>query len=417
MRIAFLCYRGNMKSGGQGIYLHALTRELARRGHEIDCFVGPPYPDPMPWARVHKIENQQFWGRRFQGRDAILPRPHPFRIFTPLNFFEYAASGFGFLPEPFAFSVRSAQQLIRHIRAGVHYDMVHDIQSLGYGLLWLRALGLPSVATIHHPLTVDRRWSLLRDQSFMDRKGSLTFYPVRTQGRVARRLDAIITSSQCSSVEIQHGFGVVPERIHNVWNGVVLPDPRPLEQNSKSTEVLFVGRCFDPNKGFEYLIDALALLPEAVTLRVLDDCPAHTALADQIDARGVRGRIRFDGKVSQAELHTRYRCAAVVAVPSLFEGFGLPAIEALAAGTPVVASHAGALPEVLDTAGAGSLVPCRDPAALAKAILDIMHHWPEHHEQALAQRNTIETAFGWPQVAARTESVYHQVMEACASST
>ena len=68
MRVAFLCYRGNMQSGGQGIYLHALTRELAQLGCHIDVYVGPPYPDPLPWAREFRIENQRFWGKRFDKR-------------------------------------------------------------------------------------------------------------------------------------------------------------------------------------------------------------------------------------------------------------------------------------------------------------------------------------------------------------
>src|SRR5574341_924524 len=157
MRVAFLCYRGNMKSGGQGVCLHALTRELAALGCEIDVFVGPPYPDPMPWARVTRLENQMFWGKRFERRRG------------------------GFLPEPFAFSVRAALALLRELRAGRRYDVVHDVQSVSYGLLLLQALGLPVVTTIHHPLSIDLRSSLARDRSFAERKGSLTFYPVRTQ--------------------------------------------------------------------------------------------------------------------------------------------------------------------------------------------------------------------------------------------
>ena len=135
MRIAFLAYRGNMISGGQGIYLHALTHELAQRGYDIDCYVGPPYPAPMPWVRVIRIENQQFWGSRFaKARSAFLPRPDPFRIFRPLNFYEYVVSRFGFLPEPFAFSVRAARAVIERVRQGVRYDLVHDIQSVSYGI-------------------------------------------------------------------------------------------------------------------------------------------------------------------------------------------------------------------------------------------------------------------------------------------
>jgi len=224
MRIAVLAYRGNMQSGGQGIYLHALVRGLLNRGHEIECFVGPPYPDPIPGVQLTRIDNQQFWIKRFE-RDgsAILPRPNPLRILHPLCFYEYAVTRFGFLPEPFAFSLRAAREVIARLRRGVRYDLVHDVQSLGYGLLWLRALGLPVVTTVHHPLTVDRRFSLQRDQTFTDYKGTLTFYPVRSQARVARRLDAVITSSESSKREITRGFRVRSERVHNVLNGVDLP--------------------------------------------------------------------------------------------------------------------------------------------------------------------------------------------------
>ena len=135
-RLAFVAYRGSMTSGGQGIYLYALTRELTRLGYEIDVFVGPPWPDAMPWVNEHRLENQRFWGSRFsKTRAAFLPRPDPLRIFSPLNFYEFAVTRFGFLPEPFAFSIRAARAVIGQIRQGRHYDLVHDVQSVGYGLL------------------------------------------------------------------------------------------------------------------------------------------------------------------------------------------------------------------------------------------------------------------------------------------
>ncbi len=413
MRIALLAYRGNMQSGGQGIYLHALTRELLRRGHEIDCFVGPPYPDPIPGARLGLIENQQFWIKRFKReRSAFLPRPDPLRILHPLNFYEYAVTRFGFLPEPFAFSLRAAREVIARLRRGVRYDLVHDVQSLGYGLLWLRALGLPVVATVHHPLTVDRRFSLQRDQTFSDYKGTLTFYPVRSQARVARRLDAVITCSGASAHEITHGFRVRPERVHNVLNGVDLPASGRRRPQPAEPELLFVGRAGDPNKGLEHLLAALALLPREIRLCVLDRFPEGTAMARQISAHGLASRIRFAGKVSRDELEAAYQRAALVVVPSLFEGFGLPAVEALAAGTPVVASRAGALPEILDVAGAGRLVPPGDPPALAKGISESLARWRSEQRAALAARTRIETGFSWPRVVARTEQVYRQVLHA-----
>ena len=407
MRIALLAYRGNMQSGGQGIYLHALAKELLRRGHEIDCFVGPPYPDPIPGAEIIRIENHQFWVKRFdRDRSAFLPRPDPFRIFRPLSFYEYAVTRFGFLPEPFAFSVRAAREVIARLRRGVRYQLVHDVQSLGYGLLWLRALGLSVVSTVHHPLSVDRRFSLRRDRTFAEYKGSLTFYPVRSQARVARRLDAVITSSQASAREIVRGFGVSPERVHSVLNGIDLPTRGRSRRPPARPELLFVARTGDPNKGLEHLIDALALLPSQVRLCVLDRFPDSTVMAEQIAKLGLAQRIRFAGKLSRADLERAYRRAAVVVVPSLFEGFGLPAIEALASGTPVVASRAGALPEILGAAGAGRLVPPADPHALAKAISETLANWSAEQRAARAARARIEELFAWPRVVERTEQVY-----------
>jgi glycosyltransferase involved in cell wall biosynthesis len=408
MRIALLCYRGNMRSGGQGIYLHALARALAGQGHELDVFVGPPYPDPMPWARVVELENHEFWGRGFDERPgAFLPRPDPWRILLPLSFAEYAVSRFGFFPEPLAFSLRAARELIRRLRAGVRYDVVHDVQSLGYGLLWLAALGLPVLATVHHPLTVDLRESLARARSAREIKGALTFHPVGMQGRVARRLAAIITSSEVSRARIHADFRVPEARIHNLHNGVELPPPGVPRARPAQPELLFVGRASDPNKGLEGLLAALALLPEAIRLRCLCEPPhpgdpVHSGLR----RLGVESRVDFEGKVPRERLESAYREAAIAVVPSLFEGFGLPAIEALAAGTPVIASDAGALPEVLDRAGAGRRVPARDPRALADGILALLSDWEAEQRKVLAARGQLEAAFGWPEVARRTALLY-----------
>ena len=183
LRIAFVAYRGNMNSGGQGIYLWFLAREMARLGHQVSVFVGPPYPDAMPFAKtVEQLPNQQFWAKWVLGQtDQIVPRSHPLQVLRPLNLYELAASRIGFLPEPFAFSVRAFRRLAELLRGEDSFDLVHDIQCLGYGLLGLRALGLPVVTTVHHPLTVDRRASFVRDENFRDAVGTMKFYPVGMQ--------------------------------------------------------------------------------------------------------------------------------------------------------------------------------------------------------------------------------------------
>lgn len=416
LRICFLAYRGNMRSGGQGIYLWFLARELARLGHRVDVLVGPPYPDPMPFAAsVEQLPNPQLWGKRFDPNPAaLLPWPHPLRIFEPLVFYELAATHFGFLPEPFAFSVRALRRVRERLRAGERWDVVHDVQSLGWGLLVVRALGLPVVTTIHHPLTVDRRASFARDRTFREALGTMEFYPVGMQSFVARRLDAVITSSQLSRREILRDFGVADARIHDVGNGLdtELFSPDPTEPRAEH-ELLCVGRASDPNKGVPTLIEALAHLPEPVRLVLIDEDHALHPVRTLGRRLGVEGRIEVTGRLPTDELVRRYRRAAIVVVPSRYEGFGLPAAEAMACGTPVVATRAGALPEVMRTGGGGVLVNVDDPADLARGVRELLA-WPAEARAARAAeaRRRVVEAYSWPRIAARTLEVHRAAIAA-----
>jgi glycosyltransferase involved in cell wall biosynthesis len=412
LRICFVAYRGNMRCGGQGVYLWFLARELARQGHVVDVFVGPPYPDPMPFSRsVTQLRNEQFWGRWF-ARDAaaMLPRPSPLAIFEPLNFYELAGSYFGFLPEPFAFSVRAFRAIAARLRAGERYDIIHDIQCLGYGILALRSLGLPVVSTVHHPLTVDRRASFVRDETFRDALGTMTFYPIGMQSFVARRLERVFTSSRVSARQISRDFGVAPDRLRMVANGVdtdlYRPDPATRREPNR---ILCVGRASDPNKGIKTLIEALALLPPDVALTLVDeDTPDNTGRrrARQL---GCEGRVNIVGRVPADALVRLYQRAAVVVVPSRYEGFGLPAVEAMACGTPVVACRSGALPEVLDVGGGGILVERDDPQSLAQGIRTLLEKPQLRAELGDRARGRIVAAYAWPHIAEATAAVYEEV--------
>lgn len=413
LRICFVAYRGNMQCGGQGIYLWFLARELARQGHAVDVIVGPPYPDPMPFAgRVIRVQNQMFWAKWFL-RDAaqMLPRPQPLRALLPLTFYELAASRLGFLPEPFAFSLRALAAIRRAMQGGRRYDLVHDVQCLGYGLLALRALGLPVVTTVHHPLTVDRRASFVRDQSLRDRIGTMLFYPIGMQSFVARRLDRVLTSSEASAADLQRDFGIRPERIARVANGldtgIFSPDPAtPRAQD----ELLCVGRASDPNKGVHTLLRALALLPQRVTLTLVDS-PRSEARRWAAEL-GCGERLRLAGHVSQDELVRLYRRAALVVVPSRHEGFGLPAAEAMACGAPVVATRAGALPELLRVGGGGVLAERDCPESLAQQIAGLLEAPRRRAELGAQGRAGIARAYGWPRIAARTAAEYRAVLHA-----
>jgi len=414
LRICFIAYRGNMSSGGQGVYLWFLARELARLGHHVDVLVGPPYPDPMPFANaVTEMPNERFWGKWFlaQRRD-LIPQPRPLRIFQPLNFYELAASYLGFLPEPLAFSLRAFREVAARLRAGTHYDIIHDVQCLGYGILGIRKLGIPVVTTVHHPLTVDRRASFRRDETLREAIGTMSFYPVGMQGFVARRLDGLFTSSTVSAREIRRDFHVSPERIRMVANGVDTELFRAAPGAKRNAdEILCVGRASDPNKGIEDLIEALPHLPHPLRLTLVDDNHPNHPARKRAQRLGCADRLQITGRIDTDELVRRYQRASLVVVPSRYEGFGLAAVEAMACGTPVVACAAGALTEVVGEVGGGVLVPPNQPRALASAIADLMAR-PETRTM-LGKRGSIRVkeAYAWPRVARVTADAYVQFIE------
>ena len=402
-----------MNSGGQGIYLWFLAREMARLGHDVHVFVGPPYPDPMPFATVERLPNQQFWAKWVLGQhDQIVPADNPLQVFTPLNFYELVASRIGFLPEPFAFSVRAFHRLVQLLRQGQGFDLVHDVQCLGYGLLGLKAMGLPVVSTVHHPLSVDRRASFVRDESIRAAIGTMKFYPVGMQAFVARRLDCVFTSSEVSGRQIVRDFGVRPERLRNVRNGLdtemFCPDPTVEKRESK---LLCVGRSTDPNKGIRTLITALSLLPKHVTLTLVDDNSPDNQVRKWAREVGVLDRLHLTGRVGSAELIRLYREATVVVVPSRYEGFGLPAVEAMACGTPVVAARAGALTEVMELTGGGVLAERDDPHSLAHGVTTLLDSTETRELMAKRGRERVVDRLSWPGVAAATAEVYAEVVE------
>jgi glycosyltransferase involved in cell wall biosynthesis len=262
---------------------------------------------------------------------------------------------------------------------------------------------------VHHPLTVDRATSFGRDRTLREALGTWEFYPVEMQGFVARRLERVFTSSEVSARRIERDFGVQPARLAMLANGLdtglFSPDPAAAKAPA---ELLCVGRASDPNKGVRTLVAALARLPEHVSLTLVDDPRSEAARWGR--EAGCAGRLRVTGRVATETLVALYRRATLVVVPSRFEGFGLPAVEAMACGTPVVATDAGALPEVMGVGGGGVLVPRDDAEALAKAIRGLLEQPETRRMLAERARRRVEAAYAWPRVAERTALEYRRVL-------
>ena len=408
MKICFLLHQGNMYSGGQGIYLHYITKEMAALGNEVHVIGGPPYPELAEGIQLHKIQSYSIYRLLETGRVFFFGRD-PRNFFNPLNFYELATSRFGMFSVMAAFSFRAYQKL-REMAGEHRFDIIHDVQGLGYGSLLIKAHGLPVVTNIHHPLQVDRVNSIRQARTFGDKIKWAKFYPFFMQEIVAPRVDRIITGSHNAAGSIEQEFRLRPEHIAVIYDGVDADIFRPLEASKEPNSLLYVGNSDDRNKGARYLVEAMGLLKHRRDLHLtLVDRPIATLVKSLAQELGIADRITLTGRVSRDELVQLYNRAQLFVSPSLYEGFGLPAAEAMACGTPVVATTAGAFPEVIEDGISGLLVPPGDPAALAGAIERVLDDTKLRRRLGRDGRRRIVDHFSWRETATRTLKLYEDV--------
>ena len=421
MKVLFLLHQGNMFSGGQGVYTSQVTRELARLGHEVHLVVGPPWPDTDPAVTVHRVPSYSVYRLLETGRGWFYGRPAR-SFFHPLNAYELATSRFGQFSVMSAFSWR-AYMAWRELQREHRFDIVHDVQSLGYGSLMMHASGMPIVANIHHPLSIDRMNQVRQAGSVGLKVRKAMFYPFFMQEVVARRMDRIITGSYNSRASVQQAFALRDGQITTIHDGVDTRVFKPLELQRRPNGLLYVGNSDDRNKGARYLIEAAALLRARGVefhLTFVDRPGAETApsmvaelgLGDRVTFVNEERAARGLGRLSDAELARVYNEAQVMVSPSLYEGFGLPAAEAMACGTPVVATTAGAFPEVIAAGETGVLVPPGDAAAIADAVAAMLANPDRRIAMGGAGVERINERFSWRVCAQRTAALYEDVLAA-----
>ncbi|WP_337191755.1 glycosyltransferase family 4 protein [Streptomyces sp. HUCO-GS316] len=409
LRIALLTYKGNPFCGGQGVYVRHLSRELARLGHRVEVIGSQPYPvldeghDGLSLTELPSLD--------------LYRAPDPFR--TPkrdeyrdwIDGLEVATMWTGGFPEPLTFSLRAR----RHLRARRgDFDVVHDNQTLGYGLLG--DLGAPLVTTIHHPITVDRQLELDAAEGWQRRYSVRRWYAfTRMQKRVARRLPSVLTVSGTSRQEIVDHLGVRQNRIRVVHVGadtdLFSPDPAVPQ---KPGRIVTTSSADVPLKGLVHLVEALAKVrtehPDA-HLVVVGKRPEEGPVAQTVERYGLEDAVEFVKGISDAELVDLVRSAQVACVPSLYEGFSLPAAEAMATGTPLVATTGGAIPEVAGRDGETCVaVPPGDPGALAVGLSRLLGDPHLRARLGAAGRDRVLERFTWARAAEGTVSRYREAI-------
>ena len=403
LNICLVSYRSNPHSGGQGVYLKNLARALTDLGHRVHVISGPPDPQLPGDIPVQHIK----------GLDLYNPAD-PFRIPTlqeladPVNLLEWAGvSTMGF-PEPFTFGLR-AYQVLRGARH--RFDVVHDNQSLSYGIWAIKNI-IPTLATIHHPITVDRQLAVKSVSAFWKKLKHLRWHSfLRMQKLVSRTLPRIVTVSECARQDIARDFRIPAHKFRIVPNGISTDLFYPIPEIEREKNRLIVTNSADiPLKGLYHLLHAVARIAEKqpIHLTVIGTPKKNGGIEKLIRTLGIGHLLEFTGRIDHDIFVRQYARASVAVVPSLYEGFGLPAGEAMACGVPVVSTTGGALPEVVGDAGV--LVPPGDDQALAAAILGLLRDQDKAAALGCKGYRRIQEHFTWKKAAEKTVDAYREVI-------
>jgi glycosyltransferase involved in cell wall biosynthesis len=405
LRIALLSYRSKPHCGGQGVYVRHLSRELVALGHEVEVFSGQPYPELDAGVRLTKVPSLDLYRE-----------PDPFRTVWPWEFRdlvdaqEYAIMCTAGFPEPRTFGKR-----VRRVLAGraTEFDIAHDNQTLAHGIAAIERLGLPVITTLHHPITVDRRADLAAATSRWQRLSVRRWYGfLRMQRRVARNARHLLVPSESSRRDAAADFGVDPARMQVVPLGVddcFVPPTRPRVPG----RILAMASADAPMKGVATLLEAFAKLrTEREVELLLVARPTPGGRTEQlVDQLGIGEHVRFVHGISDAELVEVMGSAEVGCVPSLYEGFSLPTVELMACETPLVASRAGAIPEVVGPDGlCADLVTPGDVGELARALAGLLDDPGRRARMGRAGRERARELFSWRAVAEATAAAYEQVI-------
>ena len=407
LRIALLSYRSKPHCGGQGVYVRHLSRELVALGHSVEVISGPPYPELDPGPTLTRVPSLDLYREPDPFR---IPHVREFR--TRIDVLEFLLMCTAAFPEPLTFSLRAARLL--EGRQG-DFDVVHDNQTLGYGLLRLQEAGFTVVANVHHPITEDRRLDLAAAKGIRKRLSTHRWYSfLRMQKKVVQQLPAILTVSENSFRDIVRDFEVPAERMTVVPVGVESDVFRPPTTPRVPGRIVAMASADVPLKGVVPLLEAVAKLrtERDVELVCVGRPKAGGAVEAAIERLGLADAVRFVSGVSESALVDLFGSAQVAVVPSLYEGFSLPAIEALACATPLVATTAGALPEVVGPDGVSALhVPPGDPEALAAAIGRVLDDPELAARLGAAGRERVVQNYTWRAVAEQTVAWYRTVLK------
>jgi len=394
---------GGKETGGMNVYVRDLSRELIRRGHHVDVYTRSQDPS------VPYISHALGRGGRVIHVPAGPEQPYP----------KYQV--YDHLPEFVAGVLAQAEA------DGVTYDLIHSHYWLsGWAARELRERW--NVPIVHMFHTLGR----MKDRVARDPRALEPPRRIRVEEEIVCFADRLVAATPVEEGQLVELYGADPARIRVVPPGVDLERFHPIPPgqakervglNPTCRVILFVGR-IEPLKGIDTLLWAISLIarrhPELTcgmcvpiiggnpySIRDNDEMVRLQALREGL---GIEEVVTFLGAQDQDILQYYYAAAEMVVMPSDYESFGMVALEAMACGTPVIASNVGGLSHLVRHGRTGYRVPPRDPGALAEKIVRLLTD--EGLRRRMGQRAACwAEGYGWPLIADQIEAVYGEALE------
>jgi glycosyltransferase involved in cell wall biosynthesis len=407
LRLAYLTYRGKPHVGGQGVYTRHLTKALVDLGHHVEVFSGQPYPITDERIELHKLPSLDIFNDQFPGR-----LPAYWEIKSKADGVELAQFLTGTFSEPLSFSMR-VNDVLKKRKAD--FDLVHDNQCLGYGMLAVEKM-MPTIVTLHHPITRDRALEIEASKTLRKKLSISRWYSfVKMQGRVASRMPRVVVVSENSIKDIHADMGVPLDRMRLVPVGVDIDLFKPQENVARKPGHLITTASADVAlKGLSYLLEAVAKLRTErndIHLTVIGRKKPGGPSEALIEKLGLSDVVEFVTGVTDERIVELYAESELAVVPSLYEGFSLPAIEAMATGICLVATDGGALPEVTGIDN-DTVLGCKagDADGLAAAIRRGLESPELRARIGEAGRQRVVERWSWTYCAKLTVDQYREVL-------
>ena len=407
MKIGLLSYRSNPFSGGQGIYVKHLSLALTKLGHQVDVISGPPYPDLHEDINLIEIPSLNL----FELEDNLRLRSfRPSFLFNLADFREWLGVLSGSFPEPYAFGKRVNIYLDK---TSTDYDLIHDNQSLCHELINIQK-EIPLVTTIHHPITRDRRLALEAAATWKERLSINRWHSfLRMQKKVAPQLNRIVCPSNQSKADVIEELKVNEENIDVVLNGIDLDSfTRDERVEQKPYRIITTASADVPLKGLKFLIEAMTEIIEEIPeahLMVLGRAKEKGDIAKLISRLNLEEKISFRSGLSQSEVVSLYASSHICVIPSLYEGFGFGAGEAMACGLPLISTQSGGLKEVIGQEAV--IIEARSSKAIVKAVKDLFSNKEKQLALSRAGRKRMENEFNWMKAAEAYEEIYSKTIK------